>query len=203
MSDHKPQSDQATTPGDTSKVRQNVEWLSQWLQHDNQADAPDGTEQAELQTSEHTEPTEASPEEDEATTVEQLDQSPETTPAEEEAEPPVEQAERKQSIKQRIEAGLIALPLLVGAASSMADMQEMAQTQPYEQPATVLEVKAAPRARQAAPSENMPGEVDPEIEMLSDAHDFERQRRIEEDAAGRMEEPTISAAPPPPDVDPV
>lgn len=204
MSDHKPASDQAMAPGDTNKVHQGVEWMSQWLQHDSQADAPDGTEQSELQTREQTESTEASLEEDATTTGEQLAQPPETTSAKEEVEPPVEKAEPKQSIKQRIEAGLIAFPLLFGAASSAAATHEMAQTQPYERHATVLEVKAAPRERQATPTENMPSEVDPEIEVLADAHDLERQRRIEEDAAGRMlDEPTVSAAPPPPDADPV
>ncbi|MEI6778657.1 MAG: hypothetical protein WCK70_17290 [Chloroflexales bacterium] len=204
MSDHKPASDQATTPGDTNKVRQGVEWMSQWLQHDSQANAPDSTEQAELQIREQTESTEVSPEEDEVTTGEQLVQSPETTPTKDEAKPPVEKTEPKQSIKQQIEAGLIAFPLLFGAASSAAATQEMAQTQPYEQHATILEVRAAPRERHATPTENMPSVVDPEIEVLADAHDLERQRRIEEDAAGRLlKEPTISAAPPPPDADPV
>jgi|GEM_PF-3655203 hypothetical protein len=204
MSDHKPASDQATTPGDTNKVRQGVEWMSQWLQHDSQANAPDSTEQSELQTREQTESTEASSEGDDAITGEQLAQSPETTSAKEEVEPPVEKAEPKQSIKNRIEAGLIAFPLFFGVASSAAATQEMAQIRPYERHATVLDVKAMPRERHATPTENMPSEVDPEIEVLADAHDLERQRRIEEDAAGRLlKEPTISAAPPPPDADSV
>ena len=209
MSDQKPQSDQATTPGDTSKARQGVEWLSQWLQPDSQADAPDGTEQAEPQTDEQTEPEELDPSDETDTTLEQIEENPEesATETDEDAEPLAEVPTRPEGEQKRplkwVEAGLIAGSLLFNAASAEAATLEMAQTQPYEQPTTVLEVKAAPSERQAAPLEHMPGEVDPEIEVLSDALDLERQRRSEEDAAGCIEEPTISAAPPPPDADPV
>ena len=232
MSDRKPPSDQATTPGDTSKARQGVEWLTQWLKHDSQADVPDGTEPAEPQTSEQAKPAELGPSDEANDTLEQAEgnlEESETETEESESETGESEsetgesesetgesetellaeamtrpkAEQKRPIKW-LEAGLIGSSLLFNAASAEAATQEMAQTQPYAQPEVTCEATAQSYAMREVPLENSPAEVDPEIEVLSDAHDFERQRRIEEDAAGRMlEEPTISAAPPPPDVDPV
>ncbi len=212
MSDHTPRPDQSSAPNDTGKSRRGAEWISQMLEHVSQADVPDGTEYAELETSKQTESEELGPSDGANDTLEQAEENSEESATEteedaeieEDVEPLVEattrpKAEQKRPIKW-FEAGLIGSSLLLGATSAGAAIQEAAQMRTDTQPEVTCEATAQSHDMREVPLENSPAEVDPEIEVLSDAHDLEQQRQIEEEAAGRMlDEPTISGSPPPPD----
>lgn len=196
-SDHNKPSDRAVeTPTDTTPAQRGLDRIDNLL--DEELEQPEG---ADLPIT--TDTTAGITETDHTTDLDETNEQPDsveqpaTTLADDGSheQPPIapESSQKIQSRRCMLEAGLIAVPLIFSAASSEAQIIEARQRAEQQQPAITqmaegqhCEIKHAPVADKSAGH-------DPNIELLADAHDLGQQRRIEEDTAGRTEEPTTSA----------
>ncbi|NCC35541.1 MAG: hypothetical protein EOM24_26545 [Chloroflexia bacterium] len=172
------------------------ELLDQELEQPNSAELP-----ASIELTANVEETEAT------TDLETIDESPtlskqpETILSEDGShEQPVIAPESSHTAKRRgrmLEAGLIALPLIFNAVSSEAQIIEASQRPEQRQPEIGQMSVEQYCERQPVRAMGEPGEVNPDVELLAEAHDIEQRRRIEDSTAQVNEEPAAASADPP------
>lgn len=120
-------------------------------------------------------------------------------------EQPVTAPESSHTTKRRgrmLEAGLIALPLIFNTASAGAQIIEVSQRAEQQQPEISQMSVEQYCERLPVRAIEEPGELNPDMALLADAHDIEQRRRIEDSTAEVNEEPAAAADADPPNPSP-